>query len=97
MNNKSLRIELNKYLCIYLIKRKLKMKPVIVSIRQQIMNGYQITEKQFSSIVSFLERESKFRNKSFDEIHNHFSPLIKGYTPRPESEPESVSLDQFFQ
>ena len=93
MNNKPLRTELNNYLCLYLIKKNLKMKPVIKSIRDQIINGYQITENQFSSIISFIEREPEFKNKSVDEIYNHFSPLIKGYTPRS----ETVSLDQFFQ
>ena len=93
MNNKPLRTELNNYLCLYLIKKNLKMKPVIRSIRDQIINGYQITENQFSSIISFIEREPEFKNKSVDEIYNHFSPLIKGYTPRS----ETVSLDQFFQ
>ena len=93
MDNKQLRTELNKYLCLYLIKKNLHMKPVIRSIREQIMNGYQITQNQFSSIVSFIEREPEFKNKSVDEIYNHFSPLIKGYTPRS----ETVSLDQFFQ
>ena len=93
MNNKPIRAELNNYLCLYLIKKNLKMKPVIKSIRDQIINGYQITENQFSSIISFIEREQEFKNKSVDEIYNHFSPLIKEYTPRS----ETVSLDQFFQ
>lgn len=60
MNNKPLRAELNNYLCLYLIKKNLKMKPVIRSIRDQIINGYQITENQFSSIVSFIA-EFKFK------------------------------------
>ena len=45
MNNKPLRTELNNYLCLYLIKKNLKMKPVIKSIRDQIINGYQINRK----------------------------------------------------
>ena len=93
MNNKGLRIELNNYLCFYLMKKNLMMKPVIKSIRDQIIKGYQITENQFLSIISFIEREPEFRNKSIDEIYHHFSPLIKGYTPRS----ETASLDQFFQ
>lgn len=93
MNNKSLRTELNSYLCLYLIKRKLKMKPVIKSISDNVINGQQITESQFSSIISFIRREPEYRHKSVDEIYNHFSPLIKGYKPRY----KSVSLDQFFQ
>ena len=97
MNNKPLRTELNNYLCLYLIKDKLKMKPVIKSIRDQIINGYQITENQFSSIVSFIEREPEFKNKSLDEIYSHFSPLIKGYIPKPEFQSRSASLEQFFQ
>ena len=97
MNNKPLGSELNNYLCFYLIKDKLKMKPVIKSIRDQIINGYQITENQFSSIVSFIEREPEFKNKSLDEIYSHFSPLIKGYIPKPEFQSRSASLEQFFQ
>ena len=97
MNNKPLRSELNNYLCFYLIKDKLKMKPVIKSIRDQIINGYQITENQFSSIVSFIEREPEFKNKSLDEIYSHFSPLIKGYIPKLEFQSRSASLEQFFQ
>lgn len=93
MNNKPLRTELNNYLCLYLIKENLKMKPVIRSIRNQVINGHQITENQFSSIISFIEREPGYKNKSVDEIYNHFSPLIKDYTPQR----EYVSLDQFFQ
>lgn len=92
MNNRSLRIELNNYLGLYLIKKNLKMKPVIKSMRDQIINGKQITENQFSSIIPFIEREPEFKNKTVDEIFEHFSPLIKGYT----SASQSVSLDQFF-
>jgi hypothetical protein len=93
MKNKKLRTELNNYLCLYLIKKNLKMKPVIKSMRTQIINGHQISENQFSSIIRFIEREPDFKNKSIDEIYNHFSPLIKGYMPSS----QLVSLDQFFQ
>jgi hypothetical protein len=73
------------------------MKPVMRSIQSQIINGYQITEKQFSSIIGFIKREPEFRNKSVDEIYNHFSPLINGYISKPEFESRSASLEQFFQ
>ena len=93
MNHKTLRTEQNNYLCLYLIKKNLKMKPVIRSMQNQLINGYQITEVQFSSIIRFVEREPEYVHRTTDEIFNHFSPLIRDYS----STSQTISLDAFME
>lgn len=91
MNKDQLRTELNSYLYMYLAKPDLRMKPIISSIQYLVSNDHQITENQFSSIIKFLQRETKLRDLSINQIHNHFSPLIKGHIPIS----TTSSLDKF--
>lgn len=69
--------ELTYYLNIYLKKPNLQMKPVIRMIKKKINSNDYITEKQFNSVIKFIEREPKFRGLDRDQITDYFSPIIK--------------------
>ena len=84
--------ELISYLDIYLKKRGLNMKPVIRNIKKDLKKGYNITPRQFASIVKFLEREIKFINRTRDEITNYFKLLI--INDLPKSEPRKPTPDK---
>ena len=86
--------ELIHYLDIYLKKPSLRMKPVIRMIKKRIHSKDLITEKQFNSVIKFIEREPKFRGLDRDEIIYYFSPLIRGLHDLSDDGP--TTLEPFF-
>ena len=87
---RSLEIQLIKYLNKYL-KKNFNMELVFHSIRKTLKKKEEITEKQFESIIKFIERELPFRGESRNRIYNYFSPVIT--TKRDRS--SGNSLEQF--
>ncbi len=73
--NDVLRQQLLYYLSIYL-KKKLNMEIILVNMFDRLKDGHSITEKQFRSLIKFLEREDQFLNKSRPQIRQYFSPII---------------------
>ena len=90
------KIEIIKYLQLYLSKQKFYMYPVFLGIIKQLKNDRFISENQFQSIIKFLEREPKFKRYDKDEIRDYFQILIgnrnEQYTPWK----EQSTLDPFF-
>ena len=64
------------YIHTYLSKRNLRMKRVLIGIVNRLKDGKSISEKQFSSIIKFIERELTFLRMNRSEIHSYFRPLI---------------------
>ena len=69
--NEVLRRQLLYYLSIYL-RKKLNMEMILVNIFDRLKGGNSITEKQFKSIIKFIEREDDFRLMNRYEIRNYF-------------------------
>ena len=69
------RKQLIPYIQIYLSK-KLRMEIVFIGIVNQLKRNQPISEKQFNSLIKFLERETPFVRMDRDQIREHFSPLI---------------------
>ena len=67
------------FLNIYLSKQDLKMKDLVINIRNKLKRKKPITIKQFMAVIKFLEREKQFRDVDRSKIIDYFSPLIKGY------------------
>lgn len=61
---------------IYLSKRNLRMKRVLIGIVNRLKDGKSISERQFGSIIKFIERELKFLRMNRSEIRSYFRPLI---------------------
>ena len=87
---RSLEIQLIKYLNKYL-KKNFNMELVFHSIRKTLKKKEEITEKQFESIIKFIERELPFRGESRNRIYNYFSPVITKKKDRSSGN----SLEQF--
>ena len=87
---RSLEIQLIKYLNKYL-KKNFNMELVFHTIKKTLKKKEEITEKQFESIIKFIERELPFRGESRNRIYNYFSPVIT--TKRDRS--SGNSLEQF--
>jgi hypothetical protein len=85
-----LELQLIKYMNKYL-KKNFNMELVFHSIRKTLKNQLEITEKQFESVIKFIERELPFRGESRNRIYNYFSPVIT--TKRDRS--SGNSLEQF--
>ena len=83
--------QLIKYLNKYL-KKDFAMEFVFVSIRKTLKNQEQITDKQFESIIKFIERERPFRGQSRNRIYDYFSPVIRKTKDRI----QIGTLDNFF-
>ena len=49
---------------------------VFHSLKKSLKNQLEITEKQFESVIKFIERERQFRGESRNRIHNYFSTVI---------------------
>lgn len=64
------------YLQNYLSKKNLRMRIVLIGIVNQLRNNKRITEKQFTSLIKFLERETPFLRMTRDEIIHYFRPII---------------------
>jgi hypothetical protein len=102
---KELQEELIFYLNLYLNKRGLRMKPVLRSIKHDLKKDFDITPRQFKSVVKFLEREIKFINRTRDEITNYFRSIIIDYQyrqtkpkrPKPITEKPLHNLETFFE
>lgn len=66
-----------RYLNQYLLKKDLRMKNVLINIKQRVETNRPITIRQFSSLIKFIEREKEFVNLDRDEIQQFFEPLIE--------------------
>ena len=66
-----------RYLNQYLLKKDLRMKNVLINIKQRIETNRPITIRQFNSLIKFIEREKEFINSDRDEIQQFFEPLIE--------------------
>jgi|TARA_B100002003_G_scaffold239956_1_gene259918 hypothetical protein len=82
------------YLNIYIKKSELQMKPIIQRIKYTILRGKPITEKQFGSLIKFIEREPEFSGWNRSSIYDYFSPLMIGFLDDDSDSPNT--LDQFF-
>ena len=69
------RKQLIPYIQIYLSKN-LRMNIVFIGIVDRLKNNKTITEKQFNSLIKFLERETPFLEMNRLQIRDYFSPLI---------------------
>jgi len=67
------------------------MKPVLKTIKNNLLTNKQISTKQYLSIIKFIEREPKFKRMDRDQIFEFFKPLVKG---TPEEPPNT--LEPFF-
>jgi hypothetical protein len=65
------------FLNTYLRKPYLNMKPVLRSMKERLKNDIPITERQFQSIIKFLEREPNFVGFGRSGIRKFFDPIIK--------------------
>ena len=72
---RSLELQLIKYMNKY-IKKDFDMELVFHSIKKTLKNQMEITEKQFESVIKFIERERPFIGESRNRIYNYFSPVI---------------------
>ena len=66
-----------RYLNQYLLKKDLRMKNVLINIKQRIETNRPITIRQFNSVIKFIEREKEFINSDRSEIQQFFEPLIE--------------------
>jgi hypothetical protein len=64
------------YIHTYLSKRNLRMKRVLIGIVNRLKDGKGISERQYNSIIKFIERELKFVRMNRSEIRSYFDPLI---------------------
>ena len=93
--NEILRRQLLYYLSIYL-RKKLNMEMILVNIFDRLKGGNSITEKQFKSIIKFIEREDDFRHMNRYEIRNYFDPIISNQIiSKRKEQNESSTLCQF--
>ena len=82
--------QLIKYMNKY-IKKDFNMDFVFHTIKKTLKDQMEITEKQFESIIKFIERERPFRGESRNRIYNYFSPVITKKKDRSSGN----SLEQF--
>lgn len=83
-----------RYLNQYLLKKDLRMKNVLINIKQRIETNRPITIRQFNSVIKFIEREKEFINSDRSEIQQFFEPLIEP-TKRRINPYEHNDLSQF--
>ena len=83
-----------RYLNQYLLKKDLRMKNVLINIKQRIETNRPITIRQFNSLIKFIEREKEFINSDRSEIQQFFEPLIEP-TKRRINPYEHNDLSQF--
>ena len=77
INKKQKQQILIRYLNIYLLKKDLKMKPILRNIVYRIERNQNISIKQYNSIIKFIEREKEFKNLNREKIYRFFEPIIK--------------------
>ena len=68
--------QLIKYMNKY-IKKDFNMELVFHSIKKSLKNQLEITEKQFESVIKFIEREPEFKTSNRNQIFKFFEPLIE--------------------
>ena len=85
-----LELQLIKYMNKY-IKKDFNMELVFHSIKKSLKNQLEITEKEFESVIKFIERELPFRGESRNRIYDYFSPIISKTKDRSSDN----SLEQF--
>jgi len=85
------------YLSIYKKKPNLRMRPIIYTMKKRLEQKSSITEKQFFSVIKFIERERPFLGWSRDEIFEFFTPIIEGFNNPyfDYEEPEFYTLDDY--
>ena len=66
-----------RYLNQYLLKKDLKMKPILRNIVHRMKTNQNITIKQYNSIIKFIEREKPFKGLNRNQIYRFFEPLIQ--------------------
>ena len=57
-------------------KKDYRMNPIFINIRKTLRKEEEITERQFDSIIKWIERERPFRRYERKEIYEYFSPVI---------------------
>lgn len=80
------------FLNIYLSKKDLKMKDLMINVKKLLINKRQISMKQFMALIKFIEREKQFRDVDRSKIINYFSPLIKGYQKNDDGDPNTLEF-----
>ena len=69
------KIQLLHYLNIY-ISKKFNMNDIFVSIKERVKQNLLISDKQFNSILKYIENEKPFRGKGQDYIRNYFVDFV---------------------
>ena len=64
------------------------------TIKYRILNNQPITEKQFMSVIKWVEREPQFSQWDQNSILEYFSPLIVGHWS--DSSNGQSTLESFF-
>lgn len=77
INKKQKQQILIRYLNIYLLKKDLKMKPILRNIVYRIERNQNISIKQYNSIIKFIEKEKEFKDLNRNQIYQFFEPVIK--------------------
>jgi len=86
--------QLLRYLQLYLSK-KLNMEIVLINIVNRLKKNKPISEKQWNSIIKFIEREPQFVSMNREEIRFYFDGFI---TPQlKENRIGSNTLCEFLQ
>ena len=67
--------KLIKYLNHY-INKGFRMNQVFNSIHKTLISESEISEKQFQSIIKFIEKEKEFKGLTKMKIFHYFSPII---------------------
>ena len=95
-----IRSKLLKYVIHYHNKPHINMYWVTNSIIKRLRNGEQISEKQFNTLIRWLEREKEFSKLDRSTLKQYFSPIIyntKHYTKgKKYDQSTSNTLEQFF-
>ena len=79
----------------YLSKPNLQMKVVIRSMVSRLKDHNCITEKQFNSVIKFIEREKQFVRMSRSQIRRYFDPLISNNKYSKENNDNGNDLTKF--
>ena len=90
-NHEDLKRHLETQLIKYL-KKDFHMNPIFKLIKSKLKNKEEITDKQFESIIKFIERELPFRGQCKNRIYDYFSPVIR----KTKDKIVTNSLEQFF-
>lgn len=78
------------FINIYLSKKDIKMKDLLVNLDKTLKTKGKISLKQLNAIIKFIERERPFKGRSRKEIYDYFEPFISDY--HKESKNASTTL-----